>query len=260
MDCDKVGKYLTELRKEKGLTQEQLAEIIGVSNKTISKWETGINVPDTYFLYALSKEFNVSVQDILNGEKIYNIMDSNNVVIKTINFYNNMFRKKTTRIITSLVILFIILFSILYTFVNFNKNKIYDICSSSDNYFINGYLVYNPNEAIFLINNFNYENEYIGTEFEPFVSKYEIFIKNYNDNILLFSGGKDFEKEIKLSEFLNSLNISFVTNKNELKHSKTNLINKTYIQIIFSNSKSDNNEIIIDLNMKNHYSNSKIIY
>lgn len=47
MDCDKVVKYLTELRKEKCLTQEQLTEIIGVSNKTTSKWETGINVPDT---------------------------------------------------------------------------------------------------------------------------------------------------------------------------------------------------------------------
>ena len=52
MDCDKVVKHLTELRKEKCLTQEQLTEIIGVSNKTISKWETGINVPNTYFLYS----------------------------------------------------------------------------------------------------------------------------------------------------------------------------------------------------------------
>lgn len=49
MNSDKIGKYLIELRKSKNLTQKQLAERIGVSSNTISKWENGINIPDTYF-------------------------------------------------------------------------------------------------------------------------------------------------------------------------------------------------------------------
>ena len=60
MDSKKVGKYISKLRKEKGLTQEKLAEKIGVSSKTISKWETGINIPDTNLLFELSKEYNVN--------------------------------------------------------------------------------------------------------------------------------------------------------------------------------------------------------
>ena len=46
MDQIKIGKYLQELRKEKGLTQEQLAEHVGVARRTISRWETGSNMPD----------------------------------------------------------------------------------------------------------------------------------------------------------------------------------------------------------------------
>ncbi len=60
---------LSDLRKQNGLTQEELGERIGVSNKTISKWENGIFVPDITCLTAIADFYNISVDDLLNGNK-----------------------------------------------------------------------------------------------------------------------------------------------------------------------------------------------
>ena len=60
MDLIKIGKFIAELRKENGLTQEQLGDKIGVTNKTISRWETG----------AMGEVFNVSVNEILSGSRL----------------------------------------------------------------------------------------------------------------------------------------------------------------------------------------------
>lgn len=65
-----IGKFIQELRKEKGLTQKELAEIIGVSDKTISKWENGNSSPDTSMLLSLSEALDATVNELLSGEKI----------------------------------------------------------------------------------------------------------------------------------------------------------------------------------------------
>ena len=64
-----VGKFITQKRKEKNLTQEQLAEKIGVSNKTISKWETGKCMPDYSVIELLCEELNITLAELMNGEK-----------------------------------------------------------------------------------------------------------------------------------------------------------------------------------------------
>lgn len=61
MDQIKLGKFIAELRKEKGYTQEHLGEILGVTNKTVSRWERGNYMPDVEMLSLLSKEFDVSI-------------------------------------------------------------------------------------------------------------------------------------------------------------------------------------------------------
>lgn len=75
MDLKKIGGFLKELRKEKGLTQEQLAEIIGVSGRTVSRWETGANMPDLSILIELADYYNVEMKEILDGERKSEIME-----------------------------------------------------------------------------------------------------------------------------------------------------------------------------------------
>ena len=72
MDQIKVGKFIAALRRQAGLTQESLGEKIGVSNKTISRWETGNYMPDIEMLQLLSKEFDVSIHELLAGERMSN--------------------------------------------------------------------------------------------------------------------------------------------------------------------------------------------
>lgn len=67
MDTKKIGEYIKSLRLKNNLTQEELASKVYVTNKAISRWETGKSIPEIDTLYFLSKEFNVSVNDILEA-------------------------------------------------------------------------------------------------------------------------------------------------------------------------------------------------
>lgn len=75
MDLVKIGKFLQELRKEHGLTQEQLAEQMGVARRTVSRWETGSNMPDMDILIDLSDLYAVDLREILSGERKSEQMD-----------------------------------------------------------------------------------------------------------------------------------------------------------------------------------------
>lgn len=69
MDQKNVGSFLRELRKEKQLTQEQLAERFGVTNRSVSRWETGSNMPDLSILVELADFYDVDIRDIIDGER-----------------------------------------------------------------------------------------------------------------------------------------------------------------------------------------------
>ena len=70
MDLNRIGKFIAALRKQKGLTQEQLGEQIGVTNKTVSRWETGAYLPPADALLAMSRLFDVTINEILSGERL----------------------------------------------------------------------------------------------------------------------------------------------------------------------------------------------
>ena len=72
MDQEKIGVFISTLRKEQGMTQQQLADAIGVSNKTISKWETGRGLPDITLLEPLAGALSVSVPELLSGQTLSN--------------------------------------------------------------------------------------------------------------------------------------------------------------------------------------------
>ena len=69
MDQIKTGKFIAGLRREKGITQEELGSRLGVTNKTVSRWENGNYMPDVETLRLLSKEFGVSMEELLDGER-----------------------------------------------------------------------------------------------------------------------------------------------------------------------------------------------
>ncbi len=69
MNQKKTGIFLKELRKERSLTQEQLAELLGVSNRSVSRWENGVNMPDFDLVIEMANYFEVSIEEFLDGER-----------------------------------------------------------------------------------------------------------------------------------------------------------------------------------------------
>ncbi len=70
MDLIKIGRFISELRRENKITQEELGEKIGVTNKTISRWENGNYLPSVEMLQRLSNELSVSINELLCGERL----------------------------------------------------------------------------------------------------------------------------------------------------------------------------------------------
>lgn len=70
MNQEQIGKFISELRKEKNMTQEELASIMGVTNKSISRWENGKTMPDISLLNPLAKTLNCTIPELLNGKKM----------------------------------------------------------------------------------------------------------------------------------------------------------------------------------------------
>ena len=70
MDMKLIGRFLSELRKSHGMTQEQLGERLGVTGKTISRWETGNYLPPVDMLLELSRMYDLSINELLTGKKL----------------------------------------------------------------------------------------------------------------------------------------------------------------------------------------------
>lgn len=85
MDCSKIGKLIQSMRKEKKMTQKEVADAMNISDKTISKWERGLGCPDVTLLSELSKVLGVNIERILLGDLNPNDADGGNM--KRIKFY-----------------------------------------------------------------------------------------------------------------------------------------------------------------------------
>ncbi len=126
-DC---GKFITELRKENNLTQKDLAKKINVSDKAISRWETGKGYPDVTSLLALSEFFGVSVNELLAGkriekEKLIEITE-NNVINAIETKERTVKKKKIQMIICSAIFLILLLPAAIPTFI-----YLFDMIASS---------------------------------------------------------------------------------------------------------------------------------
>lgn len=90
MNQKKIGAFIKELRNEKNLTQEQFAEILGVSNRSISRWENGNNMPDFDLVIEIANYFDITIDEFLDGErKTEMIDDKEKETLLKVSDYNN---------------------------------------------------------------------------------------------------------------------------------------------------------------------------
>ncbi len=151
MDVQKIGAFLAELRKERNLTQDELGMQIGVTNKTISRWENGNYLPPVEMLQILSNKFDVSINEILNGERISNndYKDISEQNLKTALINSDLVIKKHRKIINWVIaILVAILYIIIsivtlkwqYTWIIWVVYCVYRIAESIITHYLNTHL------------------------------------------------------------------------------------------------------------------------
>ena len=108
MNYETIGKFIQEKRKEKKLTQKELAEKLGVTDKAVSKWERGQGCPDVSILEILSNELGVSILELLKGRIIENevikVTEANDYIQETIKFTKNNIKKTINKIITFIIL------------------------------------------------------------------------------------------------------------------------------------------------------------
>ena len=108
MDQNKSGKFIAKLRKEKNMTQEQLAEKMGVSINAVSKWERGLSFPDVSLYKKLCKELDINIEELINGEKDKSEEAKEKAIISTIKETDKI-KKNSKKLLIVLSTIFVII-------------------------------------------------------------------------------------------------------------------------------------------------------
>ena len=103
MNQVKIGEFLRELRKGKGLTQEQLAEQFNISRRSVSRWETGSNMPDVGLLIEIADFFDVDIREIIDGERKSENMDKEKETLKKVAEYADAEKFKLKKKISNIL-------------------------------------------------------------------------------------------------------------------------------------------------------------
>lgn len=114
MNQEKIGKFIAKTRKEKNITQTRLAEKLGVSDRTVGNWENGRNMPDLSLFKPLCDELDITINDLISGEKVKDNIYQEKLeenIINTIDYTNKKIENKNN-IIGLIIIIFGVLISI----------------------------------------------------------------------------------------------------------------------------------------------------
>ena len=166
MNQEKIGKFIAECRKNKNMTQQELAEKLGVSDRTVGNWENGRNMPDLSLFKPLCYELGISMNDLMSGEKIskeyYQEKLEENIINLTVN-NKKIFNRKLIIFSFTLAFLLMIFIVAVYIYNFFELDVKYDgrlmKCSFNDNvltYKIIGNSVLNTNYVERTINREKY--------------------------------------------------------------------------------------------------------
>lgn len=234
MNYKNIGKFISKLRKDKKLTQEELANLLNANSRTISKWENGLNVPDTVYLHELSNIFNISIDELLDGKRKpkYSFL-------------------RLKYIIPIFIFLIMFLFLILYFINNYNKVKMYNIYFDNDFVFISGNSTFTQNDSIINIDKIEFENN---------IGVYELAIEIKNNDRVFYSNILEYNKLTSINDAFNSLNIRISNIDFDNTYITFDDISNSNIRIIYTDSNFEDHILNIKLNYSLIFSNNKLFY
>lgn len=209
MDQEKIGKVIREIRKSNNLTQKDLADKYGVTYQAVSKWENGKNIPDIILLKQICKDFNINLEDVLDGE-----VSSD--------------KKKNNRMIIISIILGIVTLVCLFAIFS-NRNSEFEfktITSNCNNFNITGSMAYNKEKSSIYISNINY----CGGNDNTLYDKLEcvLYESNGKTETRIDECNYDKDEDIKLEDFFKNVTFN-IDNYNRSCSEYTE--NSLYLQI-----------------------------
>ena len=240
--CTDFANTIYNIRKKRDITQKELADLIGVSDRTISKWETGSTVPDLETIKKLCNELEISPDSIVKSEKNYKdrLQDFKRMVGKFINYIlKNIF-------LISFIVVFILLLT--YFINNYNTIRIYNLTYESKNItFKDGYFFKTKVLNIITINNIKLEK----INYEPTSTKIELYTYLIGDKHVIYESNS--LNNIYIEE---SKSYSDLLTKDVIENIKNNLYIKVYTTDIDNNNYSYESKLIL----KQKLNNNKLCY
>ena len=181
MNQEKIGNLIKKIRKNNNLTQKQLADKYGVTYQAVSKWENGKNIPDISLIKQMSKDFNIDIEDILEGK------------VK---------QKKNKKIYLFSIFLILIVFIVILIITRHDNFNFSTLSSQCANYNITGSIAYNNTKSSIYISDI----KYCGNEEKTKYKKIECILYEKNKDKEIIISKNIYDKEpIELSEYLKKI-------------------------------------------------------
>lgn len=235
MNQEKFGKFIKEIRKKHNLTQKQFADKYNVTYQAVSKWETGKNLPDNALIKQISKDFDVSLEELYDGE------------------FSKQKKEKKSFLFLGLgifIILSITTTIVINTIKKENNFEFKTLSTECKNFNISGNIAYNDNKSAIYITNIKYCG---GNDIELYKKIECTLYESHNDIARKISSYNYQGKEnIKLEDFLEQVTFTIDNYEKVCKEYKDNTL---YLSI---NATMNNDKIItykIPLKLKNNCSN-----
>ena len=192
MDQERIGKFIKEIRKKNNLTQKDLADKYNVTYQAVSKWENGKNLPDKSLIKQMSKDFNVSIDDLFEGE-----------------YSKKNIKKKNIYFISLTIIIIAIIFIIALFVINHNDNDSFEfktLSANCSNFNISGSIAYNDSKSSIYISNVSYCGGDDNKEYKEI--KCTLYEKNNDSNKIIDTYNYDKETKITLEDFLKEVSFT----------------------------------------------------
>ena len=189
MDQEKIGKFISRLRKEKNMTQKELAENLGVSINAVSKWERGLCLMDVSLMKPLAEILDTSITEIINGEKNANDdinLQTSDAIEKTIKYSNDKIRKVKKK--SKIIIIVLVISCLIGLIFGYKVFLIYQFDSNK----------YTDQESI------EHKKQFVAglkNQDKMIIKHYKLLDEEYliNDNIKIKNDFKDYAKDILLA-------------------------------------------------------------
>lgn len=188
MEQEKIAKLIKKIRKDNNLTQKELADKYNVTYQAVSKWENGINLPDISLLKQMSKDFNISMDDIFES-----------------NYSKKNKYRKYIGILILIVLIFIILGNIIVIYNRNDDFKFKTLTTTCDNFSISGSIAYNKNKSSIYITNI----KYCGGDDNTLYKKIDCILYEVDGDIEKRISSYNFQDgKIKLEDYLQTVTIT----------------------------------------------------